>query len=113
NLAWIYAAENRNLDAALQLAQTAHQMLPDQPSVNDTLGWIYYRKNMASQAIAYLESAAQKRPQEPLHHFHLGMAYMQTGQWTKAKQSLTRAFALKADFDGADEGRQALATIGR
>ena len=32
NLAWIYVASNRNLDQALQLAQTAHQTLPEEPA---------------------------------------------------------------------------------
>ena len=48
NLAWLYVSSNRNLDEALQLAQTALQQLPDEPHVLDTLGWIYYRKDMAS-----------------------------------------------------------------
>lgn len=112
NLAWLYVAANKKLDEALQFAQAAQQALPDQANVNDTLGWIYYRKNMAVQAIGYLESATQKQPQEPLHHYHLGMAYVQAGDWTKAKVALNRAFELKADFDGAAEARKALTLIG-
>jgi tetratricopeptide (TPR) repeat protein len=112
NLAWLYVAANKKLDDALQLARVAQQMLPDQANVNDTIGWIYYRKNMPEQAIGYLESAAEKQPQEPLHHFHLGMAYVKAGDWTKAKAELNRAFRLKADFDGAPEARKALTMIG-
>ena len=51
NLAWLYVSSNRKLDEALQLAQTALQQLPDEPNIHDTLGWIYYRKNMAAAAI--------------------------------------------------------------
>ena len=35
NLAWIYAAGNRNLDQALQLAQLAHQVMPAEAQVTD------------------------------------------------------------------------------
>jgi tetratricopeptide (TPR) repeat protein len=112
NLAWIYVASNRKLDEALQLAQTAQQQLPDEPNVNDTLGWIYYHKKMATQAVSHLESSVQKAPNDPTHHFHLGMAYVQTGNWDKARESLKRAFALKPDFEGADEAKKALAMIG-
>jgi tetratricopeptide (TPR) repeat protein len=112
NLAWIYVASNRKLDEALQLAQTAQQQLPDEPNVNDTLGWIYYQKKMVTQALPHLESSVLKAPNDPSHHFHLGMAYVQTGDWQKARESLKKAFALKPDFEGAEEAKKALTTIG-
>ena len=112
NLAWLYVTSNRKLDEALQLAQAAQQQLPDEPNVNDTLGWIYYQKKMATQAVAHLENSVQKSPNDPTHHFHLGMAYVQTGAWDKARQSLKRAFALKPDFEGSEEAKKALAMIG-
>jgi tetratricopeptide (TPR) repeat protein len=112
NLAWIYAASDRNLDQAVELAKTALQQLPDDPHVTDTLGWAFYRKNMASMAIPYLESSVQKDPSDPSVHYHLGMAYAQAGQFDKAKKSLQRALAFKSDFDGAQEARKTLAQIG-
>lgn len=112
NLAWIYVASNRKLDEALQLAQTAQQQLPDEPNVNDTLGWIYYQKKMVAQALPHLESSVKKAPNDASHHFHLGMAYVQSGAWDKARESLKRAIALKPDFQGSEEAKKALAMIG-
>jgi tetratricopeptide (TPR) repeat protein len=112
NLAWIYVASNRKLDEALQLAQAAQQQLPDEPNVNDTLGWIYYRKNMASQAVTYLENATKRSPNEPSHHLHLGMAYVQTGDWAKARAALNRALTLKPELGQLPETKKALAMIG-
>ena len=112
NLAWLYVADGRNLDKALMLAQTALQQMPDEPHVNDTLGWIYFRKKMPAAAIKYLESSVQKDPGDPSTHYHLGMAYVETGEPVKAKQELQRALGFKRDFDGADEARKALAQIG-
>ena len=100
------------MDEALQLAETAYQTLPDDPNVNDTLGWIYYQKNLATKAVTYLEKAAARQPNEPEAQFHLGMAYVQQGQWKKARSSLERAFRLKPDFNGAADARRALADIG-
>jgi uncharacterized protein HemY len=112
NLAWLYLESNRNLDQALQLAQSAHQQSPDEPQFNDTLGWIYVRKNMASAAITPLELSVKKSPDDPMFQYHLGMAYLQTGEWNKAKAALTRALSLKSDFHGAADARKALSTIG-
>jgi tetratricopeptide (TPR) repeat protein len=112
NLAWLYQSRPGKLDEALQLAKTAQQALPEEPSINDTLGWIYVRKNLASLAIAPLEACVQKVPQNPVYHYHLGVAYKQAGNLDKAKRSLSKALSLRADFDGASEARKALAEIG-
>jgi tetratricopeptide (TPR) repeat protein len=112
NLAWIYVSGNRNLDEALQLAQTAVRRLPDEPHVNDTLGWIYYRKNMASEAVRYLEASVKSDPNDPATHYHLGMAYVGAGDLTKGRESLRQALAMKGDFDGASDAKKALGQIG-
>lgn len=112
NLACIYVAQNRNLDEALQLAQVAQRVLPDEPHVNDTLGWIYYKKNLGTQAIRFLESSATNGPDDPVTLYHLGMAYILNGSTDKAKVTLRKAIALKSDFDGAADARKALTQIG-
>ncbi len=112
NLAWLYAASNTNLDQALQLAQAAHQVLPDETQVSDTLGWVYVRKNMGTAAIPHLESCVRKTPNDPVFQSHLGVAYFQAGDFAKARVALTKALSIKPDFDGAADARKALATIG-
>ena len=112
NLAYIYVSADKQLDEALQLAQTAVQAMPDEPIVNDTLGWIYVRKNQATLGIPHLELCVQKQPDEPVFNYHLGMAYLQTGEFDKAKKALTKALSIRPDFEGAEQARKALATIG-
>jgi Flp pilus assembly protein TadD len=56
--------------------------------------------------------SAEKVPTEPVFQYHLGMAYMQVGDFEKAKRALTKALSLKPDFDGAAAARKALATMG-
>ena len=65
NLAYIYAEEGGNLDVALQLAQTAKQKLPDVPEVTDTVGWVYYKKDLPGLAIPLFEQALAKAPDQP------------------------------------------------
>ena len=51
NSAWMYAESGGNLDVALQLAQTAQRGLPESAEVSNTLGFIYYKKNLLTLAI--------------------------------------------------------------
>jgi tetratricopeptide (TPR) repeat protein len=111
NLAWMYVENGGNLDVALQLAQTAKRKLPDSAEVNDTLGFIYYKKNLLALAIAPLQLSVQKDPNIPTFHYHLGMVYAKAGNASEARQALTRALALKPDFADAAEARAALETL--
>jgi putative PEP-CTERM system TPR-repeat lipoprotein len=111
NLAYAYASRGEQLDAALQLAQTAKQQMPETPQVDDTLGFVYYKKNLPELAIPPLQLATQKDPNNPTYHFHLGLAYAKAGMKDKAQRSLEKALTLKSDFAGADEARSTLASL--
>ncbi len=71
-----------------------------------------YRKSMAAQAVPYLEASVKKDPSDPAAHYHLGMAYVGTGDLDKGKKSLQAALAMKADFAGEAEAKKTLASIG-
>jgi tetratricopeptide (TPR) repeat protein len=108
NLAWIYAESGGNLDMALQLAQIAKSQLPDQPEVNDTLGWIYHKKGLSSLAVPALLQSVEKDPKNAVYLYHLGMAYAGNGDKDKARAALEKALALDANFNGAAQAREAL-----
>jgi Flp pilus assembly protein TadD len=112
NLAWMYASKGEQLDRALQLAQSAKAEIPDHPEVNDTLGFVYLKKQLPALAIAPLRLAVEKVPANPSFHYHLGLAYSQTGDKAAARQALEHALRLKADFDGAEDARNVLKTLG-
>ena len=46
NLAWVLAAHGGDKDKALALAQIATELVPEDPHVSDTLGWILYRRGV-------------------------------------------------------------------
>ena len=79
--------------------------------VGDTLGFVYYKRGLAPQAISALKASTEKDPANAVYQYHLGLAYASAGDSTHAKQSLTRALALNADFDGAREARELLGTL--
>ena len=86
--------------------------VPDHPEFNDTLAFVYLKKQLPSLAIPPLRLAVEKAPANPAIHYHLGLAYSQIGDKVAARQALERALKLKADFDGADDARKVLRTLG-
>lgn len=112
NLAWLMAEGGENLDMALQLAQAAKAELPDRAEVNDTLGWIYYRKGLSTLAIASLKQSVAADPKEPVYTYHLGLAYAKNGDKDQARQALERALAMKPDFNGSSDARAVLTALG-
>jgi tetratricopeptide (TPR) repeat protein len=111
NLAWLSAESGGNLDVALQLAQTAKAQLSDRPEVDDTLGWIYYKKGLTTLAIGALQQSVEKDPKNPTYHYHLGLAYLKNGDKDKARQSLELALSLNPAFAGSSDAQKALASI--
>ena len=108
NLAYLYAETGGNIDEALTLAQAAKEQFPDDPNISDTLGWVYYKKNIFGRAIVYLREANEKVTDNPTIHYHLGMAYFKNGDKENAKKELRKALELDPKFLSADEARETL-----
>src|SRR6185295_18219927 len=106
NLAWIYAEEGQNLDVALQLAQTAKAQLPERPEVNDTLGWVYYKKGLATLAIPAFRDSVEKAPKSAVYQYHLGLAYAKAGDKEAARKALTAALQMDPKFSGAADAQR-------
>jgi tetratricopeptide (TPR) repeat protein len=111
NLAWHYAEREKNLDVALELARRAKQLLPDDPNVADTLGWVLYRRGLYAAAIEHLKFSAEKQPQKAEARYHLGMAYLRNGDSVRAKAELTAALNI-GEFSGKEEAERALKEVG-
>jgi tetratricopeptide (TPR) repeat protein len=96
NLAWIYAQQSKDLDRALELANSAHLSLPRDLGVMDTLGFVHLRRHEYDDAIQVLESAldlqrAERVSDAPVADIrqHLAEAYRQAGRTSDA-ESLSR-----------------------
>lgn len=111
NLAWINANSNGNLDVALQLAQTAKSQLPNRHEVDDTLGWIYYKKGLSSLAIEALNTSTTRQPDNPSYNYHLALAHHQNGDKEQARKLLEKALKSNANFEGAADAKKLLESI--
>lgn len=123
NLAWLYATTGKgNLDEALRLAQGAVQKNPDVAGFIDTLGWVYYKKNLHAAAVEQLrkavslnESQARTANLAPsaTYHYHLGMALKEKGEKEESRRELETAIRLseKAPFAEVEDAKKALAAL--
>jgi Flp pilus assembly protein TadD len=104
NLAYLLAESNQ-ADEALKYAQQAKELAPDNPTIDDTLGWTHYRKGLYSSAVKYLESAVAKDG-TARRRYHLGMAYMKAGEQKKGQQALEAALKLDPKLPEAEAARE-------
>lgn len=112
NLARLYADHGGSLTDALELAEKAKAAQPDDPAINDTLGWIYYKQGLYRSAVPALESAVAKSPQVAKFQYHLGMAYLAAGQPAQAHTSLQTALHAGLSPDDARSAQEALQKAG-
>lgn len=110
NLAWLYAEQGR-LDEAQRLAERAVKRLDTRPEVHDTLGWIYYRKNLPTRAIASFERSLRLAPRNATYTYHLALAHAQAGDRDAARQSLREAMKLDPHAPWMADAREKLAKL--
>lgn len=113
NLAWLYVEAGEKLSDAVRLARNAAEVLPDSPDVLDTLGWAYYKNDLPDVAVAPLVKSVEKDPKNGEYRYHLGLAYLKSGDAARARDRLTEAVALAPHASWVAQARQALAEIER
>jgi tetratricopeptide (TPR) repeat protein len=111
NLAWFYLEDGGNLDLALQLAQSARNVLPDSPEVADTLGWIYFKKGLTDQAVRALKETVGRQPERADFNYHLGLALARNGDIRSARETLEKALRLDPKSSEAQEARTVLTQL--
>jgi tetratricopeptide (TPR) repeat protein len=111
NLAYLLGERDADMERALQLAQTAKEVAPDEPHISDTLGWILYKRGVYQRAVALLKESAARVPDNPVIQYHLGMAAVKAGDRETAKRALTVAAGSARPFPGQDDARTALRTL--
>ncbi len=85
-----YALAPNNPDDALRYAQKAAEAAPENPTVQDTIGWIYYKKGIYGTALGYLKSAVAKEP-TPKREYHLGLCYLKSGDNAMGEKTMQAA----------------------
>ncbi|MEO3417101.1 tetratricopeptide repeat protein [Roseovarius sp. CAU 1744] len=67
------------------------------PALQDTYGWIEYRRGNYEEALEHLEPAAEGLPGDPLVQYHLGLTYLALERNEDAKKLLQRAVDIAGD----------------
>jgi tetratricopeptide (TPR) repeat protein len=112
NLAYLISESNGDLNQALTYAERAKQRLPGHPEVNDTLGWIYLKKNLTDNAIETFRTLVVQSPQNPTYHYHYAMALLQKGDRETAKKECQSALADKPNKEQETEIHQLMTKLG-
>jgi tetratricopeptide (TPR) repeat protein len=78
NLAYRLANDTDQFDEALKYAQQVKDLDPNDPTVEDTIGWALYRKGLYRNALEHLQRAVSKQP-TAIEKYHLSMALVRAG----------------------------------
>jgi tetratricopeptide (TPR) repeat protein len=77
-------------DEALNLALRALEKAPQNPAVQDTVGWIYYQKGLYRTATEYLKAAVAAEPNAG-RQYHLALSYLKQGESRIGRELLESA----------------------
>ena len=110
NLAYRLANSTDQLDEALKYAQQAKELDPNSGTVEDTIGWAFYRKGLYDSAVIHLQNAAAKEGNAVLK-YHLAMAYLKTGDRRRGRQALDEARRMDPNLPEAAAASQLMASL--
>lgn len=95
NLAYLYADRGEQLGRALDLAREARALLPDNPSIADTLGWVLHKRGLSTSAVGYLQEAATNTDPNAatiaMIRYHLAEALAAAGEPVAALESVEQS----------------------
>ncbi len=89
-LAYAYL-QNHNYDKALQHALAEYNRRPKNIDINETMAWVYYKRNETEKALPYLNAALVTHSMNPVLLCTAGLIYAQTGNAEKGKLMLKLA----------------------
>ena len=111
NLAWLLLEHAGDKERALSYAERAWKLSPSDPNFADTLGWIYFKKQMYPKAVGLLKEAVNQLPEHPTILYHYGMAQYWNDNNDEAKKSLTKFLKVSPNSPDAAEVRKVLAAL--
>jgi len=109
NLAWVYfQADDSRAEAT---ARKAQQLLPENGSVGDTLGWILVNSGSVDEGIDVLRQAVRLEAGRAEIRYHLAVALSKAGQVDEARRTLEEILASDEKFTSRDEAQKLLAQL--
>lgn len=106
NLAWLYQQEKD--PRALEFAEKAHQLAPENPGAQDTLGWILVEQGDVKRGLPLLQQASTLAPQTGEIRYHYAAALAKSGDKAKARKELEQLLATVKAFPHIEEAKALL-----
>jgi putative PEP-CTERM system TPR-repeat lipoprotein len=111
NLAWML--QDKNANEALDYAQRAFQIKPEDAAIADTLGWLLIKKRDLSHGVEMLQKAVSLDPDNPEIRYHLATAFHEQGDNDRARKELEIVLASGKKFPKIEEARSLLTNIAK
>src|SRR5258708_33994343 len=111
NLAYELANSTDQFDEALQYAQQAKELDPSTASIDDTIGWAFYRKGLYDNAVMHLRNAAAKQG-TAVCRYHLAIAYLKAGDRPRGRRMLDEARRMDPSLPEAASASRLMASAG-
>ena len=106
NLAWVLGQTKD--PKAIDLAEKAYKLAPDQPSIADTLGTLLIAKGDLDRGLELMRKANTLAPKEPAIKLNLAKALIKAGKNPDAKKELEELAALGENYPGNKEVQELL-----
>ena len=112
NLAFLNAQDGVNLDQAMTYAEKAKQKLPNSPDISDTLGYVYYRKQLNTEALQIFKDLVAAHQDNPTFLLHFAMALQKNGEKGAARDEAQKALQLSTRPEQQNEIKSFLSQLG-
>ncbi len=108
NLAFMNASRKVKLDEALAYSKKAIELAPNDPRLQDTLGWVHLARGELDPAAKAIVKAVTAYPEVANFQYHLGIVYDAQGRSKEAAAALRKALELDKNLRGAADARERL-----
>jgi len=109
NLAVLY--QRMKDKRALETAEQAIKLAPENPSMQDTLGWILLEQGQLPRALEILRSASSKSPKAGSVRYHYAVALARSGKKAEAKEELKAAISSGQKMPELEEAKALLMSL--
>jgi predicted Zn-dependent protease len=109
NLAWLYMDDNDS--RAIQLAEKAYEIKPDEPAVQDTYGWILVQHGQIDKGLDLLKQAMESLKNNPEVRYHYAVAMIESGNKEEGIKYLEALLLEGPDFQRRTEVERMLSNF--
>lgn len=106
-----YKTDPQSLERAWRVARRLRDT--EIPALQDTYGWINFRRGDVEEALPYLEAAASALTSDPIVQFHLGQAYAALDQREAAMAQYQQTLSLAEDNENRPQFETARTELAR